>query len=98
MRRESNTPGKCSFHEKAAVGVDTATTAITITAHAWQMLAQLTLPTPPLATAAEIAMRKINTEDVAVAKVSRKIEYTLKSGSVTEWGVWRNDGRGWWQA
>ena len=31
VRRESNTPGECSFHAKAAVVVDAATTAITIT-------------------------------------------------------------------
>ena len=54
--REFNTPGEFSFHAKAAVVVDAAAAAITITNRSRGILPPSTPLTPPPAPAAEIAM------------------------------------------
>ena len=100
VHRESNTPGKCSFHAMAAVVVDTATTAITITNHPRGILPPSTPPTPPPAAAAEIAMITINPADVAIAAVSTQSYYAwgavvLRNGAcggITGGGGGRREG------
>ena len=88
------TPGECSFHAKAAVAVDAATTAITITVHPRRIHPPSTPPTPPLTAAAEMAMITINPVDAAITAVSTQSYYSWVSGSFTEGGARRSYQRG----
>ena len=92
--REFNTPGEFSFHAKAAVAVDAATTAITTTDHPRRILSPSTPPTPPPTAAAEVAMITLGPVDVAIAAVSTQSYYSWGSGSVTEVGARRSYRRG----
>ena len=85
--REFNTPGEFSFHAKAAVAVDAATTAITTTDHPRRILPPSTPSTPPPTAAAEIAMITLNPADIAIAAAWTQNYYSWGSGSFTEAGA-----------